>query len=140
VRPEGFSKLKTFVQNIGSRTHDLPACNIVPPHSGQNPLESALRTCFPFIHMLLFAVKKGFYLFQNQALSRYQIPPVSNVLAFSFEPYCEIASIAMVLVLALGSSHSHILLTTRASHSVYHCITTRHTVVYFMHNLFNDVP
>jgi hypothetical protein len=30
VRPEGLGKLKKFILLIGSRTHDLPVCSIVP--------------------------------------------------------------------------------------------------------------
>jgi hypothetical protein len=30
VRPEGLGKLKVFYDLMGSRTHDLPVCNIMP--------------------------------------------------------------------------------------------------------------
>jgi hypothetical protein len=38
VRPEGLDKLKKFDDLIGSQTHDLPACSIVPqPNASHVP-------------------------------------------------------------------------------------------------------
>jgi hypothetical protein len=43
VQPEGLGKLKKFIVLIGSQTHDLPACGIVPQPCYRVP---------PYLHII----------------------------------------------------------------------------------------